>query len=83
MWVLYDMALDYSDRGSEAHDPYEYAAGKDTLYAVGWKYAGDNNNDGKDDGYNALFRIWMSRWNSACLWTRLPQSPVPRTAVKS
>ena len=65
MWVLYDMALDYSDRGSEAHDPYEYAAGKDTLYAVGWKYAGDNNNDGKDDGYNALFRIWMSRWNGS------------------
>lgn len=65
VWVLYDMALDYSDRGSEIHDPYESAAGKDTLYAVGWKYAGDNNNDGKDDGYNALFRIWMSRWNGS------------------
>lgn len=65
MWVLYDMALDYSDRGSEIHDPYENASGKDTLYAVGWKYAGDNNNDGKDDGYNALFRIWMSRWNGS------------------
>lgn len=32
---------------------------------MGWKYAGDNNNDGKDDGYNALFRIWMSRWNGS------------------
>ena len=40
--VLYDMALDYST---------------DTLYAVGWAYAGDNNGDSKDDGHNALFKV--------------------------
>lgn len=63
VWVLYDMALDYSDVGSETHDAWGNAAGKDTLYATGWKYGGDNDHDGHDDGYNALFRIWVSRWN--------------------
>ncbi len=50
VWVLYDMALDHS-----ASEAYEGAT--DKLYAVGWQYKGDNNNDGHDDGYNALFEI--------------------------
>lgn len=64
-WVLYDMALDYSDIGSGIYDPAGNAAGKDTLYAVGWLYGGDQNGDGKDDGYNALFRIWVAKSNAA------------------
>ncbi len=43
-WVFYDMAMDYSGE-------------KDRLYAVGWYYMGDNDNNGNDDGYNALFEI--------------------------
>lgn len=50
VWVLYDMALDHS-----ASEKSEGAT--DRLYAVGWQYKGDNNNDGHDDGYNALFEI--------------------------
>ncbi len=63
VFVLYDMALDYSDEGHKANDPYNSSAGMDTLYAVGWQYEGDNDNDGHDDGSNTLFRIWMSRYN--------------------
>lgn len=66
-WVLYDMALDYSDNGSEAHDKWGNAAGKDTLYAVAWKYGGDKDNDGHDDGYNVLYRIWFSQWNGSAM----------------
>lgn len=47
VWVLYDMAMDYSGE-------------KDRLYAVGWNYQGDNDGNGKDDGYNALFEIVFS-----------------------
>lgn len=43
-WVLYDMAMNY-------------AADPDRLYAVGWDYQGDNDNNGKDDGCNTLFEI--------------------------
>lgn len=43
-WVLYDMAMDYSGE-------------KDRLYAVGWNYKGDADNNSRDDGYNALFEI--------------------------
>ena len=46
-WVLYDMAMDYSGE-------------KDRLYAVGWFYMGDGDNNGRDDGYNALFEITFS-----------------------
>lgn len=65
VWVFYDMALDYSDKGSDIYDQWDSCLGKDTLYAVGWMYRGDNNGDGKDDGYNALFRIWVSKWNGS------------------
>ncbi len=46
-WVLYDMAMDYSGE-------------KDRLYAVGWNYKGDADNNSRDDGYNALFEIVFS-----------------------
>lgn len=51
-YVLYDMALDYSSKGKGEYDNHD-----NNLYAVGWKYAGDNDNNGKDDGHNALFKI--------------------------
>ena len=62
-WVLYDMALDYSGKYAKALDPYESTNGTDTLFALGWAYKGDNDNDGHDDGYNCLYRIWTSKWN--------------------
>lgn len=52
VWVLYDLALDYSDKGKE-----DWENKNNSLYAVGWMYEGDNDNDGKDDGHNALFKI--------------------------
>ncbi len=63
VWVLYDMALDYSSTGSDLLDRYDDTNGDDTLFAVGWMYAGDQDNNGKDDGHNALFRIWISKYN--------------------
>ena len=50
--VLYDMALDYSDKGKSDWDTVS-----NHLYAVGWNYEGDRDGDGKDDGSNALFQI--------------------------
>lgn len=64
VWVLYDMAMDYSDTRTALLDPLNSASGTDFLLAVGWAYKGDNNNDGKDDGYNALYKIWTSKWNN-------------------
>lgn len=52
VWVLYDMALDYSSKGAAESDTR-----KNSLYAVGWLYQGDNDGDGKDDGANSLFKI--------------------------
>lgn len=46
--TLYDMALDYVS---------QYSSSADSLYAVGWTYAGDNNGDGADDGTNNLYRL--------------------------
>lgn len=62
-WVFYDMALDYSGKYAEALDPYQSTNGTDTLFALSWAYKGDNDNDGHDDGYNCLYRIWTSKWN--------------------
>lgn len=64
VWVLYDMALDYSGQYAETLDPYQSHTGTDTLFAVGWQYEGDKDGDGKDDGQNTLFQIWMSKWNA-------------------
>ena len=55
VWVLYDMALDHSGTLSQSYGIY--GQGTDALLAVGWMYAGDTDNDGHDDGYNALFSI--------------------------
>lgn len=52
VWVLYDMALDYSDKGKEIGDTKN-----NNLYGVGWYYAGDTDGDGKDNGYNTLAKI--------------------------
>lgn len=52
VWVLYDMALDYSDKGKGQYDTKS-----NNLYAVGWMYEGDGDGDGVDDGSNMLFRI--------------------------
>ena len=67
VWVLYDMALDYSGvaaQGFNLKSSWDEATGEmvyhDSLLAVGWLYQGDMNNDGRDDGYNALFNIQFS-----------------------
>lgn len=57
--VLYDMAIDYSGKLAEVYNNMGDNK-NDILFAVGWHYSGDRNNDGKDDGYNALFRIVFS-----------------------
>ena len=57
VWVLYDMALDHSGTLSAAYNIANGANGDDSLLAVGWYYQGDQDNNGKDDGYNALFHI--------------------------
>lgn len=64
VWVLYDMAMDYSGKYAEVLDEYQSHTGTDTLFAVGWQYEGDHDGDGKDDGHNTLFQIWMSKYNS-------------------
>ena len=63
VFVLYDMALDHSGTLSAS---YEFSGTKatDSLLAVGWYYQGDNDNDGKDDGYNALFNIKFNEYGS-------------------
>ena len=55
VWVLYDMALDHSGTLSALYGENYNTSATDSLLAVGWLYRGDNDNDGKDDGYNALF----------------------------
>ena len=60
VFVLYDMALDHSGTLSKAYNIASGANGDDSLLAVGWYYKGDNDNNGKDDGYNALFHIKSS-----------------------
>ena len=60
VFVLYDMALDHSGTLSASYDIAYGANGSDSLLAVGWYYQGDNDNNGKDDGYNALFHIKFS-----------------------
>ena len=57
VWVLYDMALDHSGTLASAFGVDNNAYGADGLFAVGWMYGGDQDNDGRDDGYNALFHI--------------------------
>ena len=57
VFVLYDMALDHSGTLSAAYNIADGANGTDSLLAVGWLYRGDQDNNGKDDGYNALFNI--------------------------
>ena len=52
--VLYDMAIDYSGKSGRI---YNENGKNDVLYGVGWSYKGDEDNNGKDDGYNALFRV--------------------------
>ena len=59
-WVLYDMALDHSGTLAAAFDVNWGTNGNDALFATGWMYKGDNDNDGRDDGYNALFHIKFS-----------------------
>ena len=60
VFVLYDMALDHSGTLSASYNIANGANGSDSLLAVGWYYQGDNDNNGKDDGYNALFHIKFS-----------------------
>ncbi|MBE6950432.1 MAG: hypothetical protein E7451_03755 [Ruminococcaceae bacterium] len=64
VWVLYDMALDHSGTLSEAYGITSETDATDSLLAVGWLYQGDQNNDGHDDGYNALFNIKFTNYGA-------------------
>lgn len=65
VWVLYDMALDHSGTLSTLlNQRWNESDPTDSLWAVGWYYQGDYNNDGKDDGYNALFKVNFSQWGN-------------------
>ena len=60
VWSFYDMALDHSGTLAASYGVASEAMGTDGLFAVGWMYKGDLDNNGKDDGYNALFNIKFS-----------------------
>ena len=57
VWLLYDMALDHSGTLANSYGMNWGTDATDGLFAVGWNYMGDNDNNGRDDGYNALFQI--------------------------
>ena len=57
VWVLYDMALDHSGTVTASYGVNLETDATDGLLAVGWMYRGDQDNDGHDDGYNALFNV--------------------------
>lgn len=60
--VLYDMAMDYSGKTAKIYNAE--SGKKDVLFGVGWSYKGDQDQNGKDDGYNALFRVVFNDWGS-------------------
>ncbi len=63
--VIYDMALDHSGKYKDNLDPYNnQMIGDDALLGVGWYYAGDENNDGHDDGRSCLFQLKISNSNN-------------------
>ena len=64
VWVLYDMALDHSGTLATSYGVANEAYGTDGLFAVGWLYQGDQDNDGHDDGYNALFHIKFTNYGT-------------------
>ena len=64
VWVLYDMALDHSGTLAASYDVAWETDATDALLAVGWLYQGDMDNDGHDDGYNALFNIKFTNYGS-------------------
>ncbi|MBQ2920727.1 MAG: S8 family serine peptidase [Oscillospiraceae bacterium] len=74
VWVLYDMALDHSGTLSAAYGITSETDATDSLLAVGWLYQGDQNNDGHDDGYNALFNIKFTNYGAVTV------QPVARIA---
>ena len=64
VWVLYDMALDHSGTLAASYGVNNETDATDGLFAVGWLYQGDQNNDGHDDGYNALFYIKFTNYGT-------------------
>ena len=64
VWVLYDMALDHSGTLAESYGVNNETDATDSLLAVGWMYQGDTDNDGHDDGYNALFNIKFTNYGA-------------------
>ena len=62
VWVLYDMALDHSGTLAESYGVNFETDATDSLLAVGWLYQGDGDNNGHDDGYNALFNIKFTNY---------------------
>ena len=74
VFVLYDMALDHSGTLSAAYNINYGTTATDSLLAVGWLYQGDQDNDGHDDGYNALFNIKFTDYGT------VEVQPIARTA---
>ncbi len=64
VWSLYDMALDHSGTLAASYEVNWETDATDALLAVGWMYKGDNDDDGKDDGYNALFNIKFTNYGA-------------------
>ena len=64
VWVFYDMALDHSGTLAASYGTDMETDATDSLLAVGWLYQGDNDNNGKDDGYNALFNIKFTNYGA-------------------
>ena len=74
VWVLYDMALDHSGTLAASYGVNTETDATDSLLAVGWLYQGDQNNDGHDDGYNALFNIKFTNYGAVTV------NPIARIA---
>ena len=64
VWVLYDMALDHSGTLAASYGVNWETDATDALLAVGWMYKGDEDNDGHDDGHNALFNIKFTNYGA-------------------
>ena len=62
VWLLYDLALDHSGTLSASYGTNWETDATDSLLGIGWQYLGDNDNNGKDDGYNCLFNIKFTNY---------------------
>ena len=64
VWLFYDLAVDHSGTLAESYGVNYETDATDSLLAIGWQYLGDNDNNGKDDGYCALFNVKFTNYGS-------------------